>query len=160
MSEEKKPFSKSHFINVIILLLLISNIIFASLLIFGRKELVQTNIQLDTNKTNITNQPNLNIQMDIQNGTGENGVAADLRTYLKKNGIDIVEMGNYKTNDIMRTIVIDRKGNLNSAKNIASVLGINEKNIVQQINKNLFLDATLMVGKDYTLLKPYKEKKK
>ncbi|MEZ4691713.1 MAG: hypothetical protein R3A12_16770 [Ignavibacteria bacterium] len=45
----------------------------------------------DTNKA-ITNQPNLSIQLDVQNGTTENGVASEFTEYLRKNNIDVVEM--------------------------------------------------------------------
>ena len=112
----------------------------------------------DTLKTTITNQPSKAYQIDVQNGTGENGVAADFRAYLKKKGFDVVEMGNYKNTDVNKTMVIDRTGNKNAAKKVAESLGINEKNIVQQKDTTSFLDATVIIGKDYQELNPYKEK--
>lgn len=113
----------------------------------------------DTTKS-ITNQPNLSVQLDVQNGTNENGVASKITEYLRKNGIDVVEMGNYKSKDIERTLVIDRVGDKNKAKKVAAVLGLNEKNIIQQLNNSLYLDVTVVIGKDYKELKPYLEKKK
>ena len=114
----------------------------------------------DTLKSTITNQPSKAYQIDVQNGTGENGVAADFRAYLKKKGFDVVEMGNYKNTDVNKTMVIDRTGNKNAAKKVAESLGINEKNIVQQKDTTSFLDATVIIGKDYQDLNPYKEKVK
>lgn len=113
----------------------------------------------DTNKS-ITNQPNLTIQLDVQNGTNENGVASRITEYLRKNGIDVVEMGNYKSKDIERTLVIDRAGDKNKAKKVAVVLGVTERNIIQQLNNSLYLDVTVVIGKDFKDLKPYLEKKK
>jgi hypothetical protein len=113
----------------------------------------------DTTKS-ITNQPNLSIQLDVQNGTNENGVATGITDYLRKNGIDVVEIGNYKSKDIERTLIIDRVGDKNKAKKVAAVLGVNDKNIIQQLNNSLYLDVTVVIGKDYKELKPYLEKKK
>jgi hypothetical protein len=114
----------------------------------------------DTLKTTITNQPSKAYQIDVQNGTGENCVAADFRAYLKKKGFDVVEMGNYKNTDVNKTMVIDRTGNKNAAKKVAESLGINEKNIIQQKDTTSFLDATVIIGKDYQDLNPFKEKVK
>lgn len=108
----------------------------------------------------ITNQPNLSIQLDVQNGTNENGAASKITEYLRKNGIDVVEMGNYKSQDIERTLVIDRAGDKNKAKRVAAVLGVTEKNIIQQMNNSLYLDVTVVIGRDFKDLKPYLEKKK
>jgi hypothetical protein len=114
----------------------------------------------DTLRTNITNQPNKAYQIDVQNGTGENGIAADFRAYLKKKGFDVVEMGNYKNTDVNKTMVIDRNGNMNAAKKVAESLGVTEKNIIQQKDTTSFLDVTVIIGKDFQELNPYKEKVK
>lgn len=108
----------------------------------------------------VTNQPNLTIQLDVQNGTSENGVASKFTDYLRKSGIDVVEIGNYKSKDIEKTLVIDRSGDKNKAKKVALTLGVSEKNIIQQLNNSLYLDATVVIGKDFSELKPYKEIKK
>jgi LytR cell envelope-related transcriptional attenuator len=113
----------------------------------------------DTTKS-VTNQPNLSIQLDVQNGTNENGVATGITDYLRKNGIDVVEIGNYKSKDIERTLIIDRVGDKNKSKKVATVLGVSDKNIIQQLNNSLYLDVTVVIGKDYKELKPYLEKKK
>jgi len=112
----------------------------------------------DTSKT-LTNQPNLSIQLDVQNGTNENGIASRITEYLRKHGMDVVEMGNYKSKDIERTLILDRSGDKNKAKRVAMILGVNERNILQQMNSSLYLDVTLVIGKDYKLLKPFLEKK-
>lgn len=112
----------------------------------------------DTLKTTVTNQPNKAYQIDVQNGTGENGVAADFRAYLKKKGFDVVEMGNYKNSDVNKTMVIDRNGNKNAAVKVAESLGLSERNIIQQKDTTSFLDVTVIIGKDYQELNPYKEK--
>jgi len=114
----------------------------------------------DSTKTTVTNQPNLSIQVDVQNGTGENRIGAAFRDYLKKKGYDVVNLDNYKSNDVERTIIIDRTGDTRKAQRIAEVLGVSGRNIIQQINRDLYLDATIVIGKDYQDLKPYTDKSK
>jgi hypothetical protein len=112
----------------------------------------------DSTKTNVTNQPNLSIQVDVQNGTGENRVGAIFRDFLKKKGYDVVDLGNYKSTDVDKTIIIDRTGDTRKAQRIAEVLGVSGRNIIQQINRDLYLDATIVIGKDFNELKPYTDK--
>ena len=66
-------------------------------------------------------------------------------------------MGNFSASDIKNSFVIDRAGNMKNAKRVASSLGINEKYVIQQINKEYFLDATVVIGRDFNELKPFKE---
>ena len=45
-----------------------------------------------------------------------------------------------------------------NSKRVAQSLGVSEKYVIQQINKNYFLDATVVIGKDYEELNPFKHK--
>jgi hypothetical protein len=65
-------------------------------------------------------------------------------------------MGNYKSFDIDETLVVDRSGNMANAKKVAKALGIKEANVIQQVNKDYFLDVSLIIGKDYIKLNPLK----
>ena len=112
----------------------------------------------DTTST-ITKQPNLTVQLDVRNGTGEDGVAKLFADYLRDMGYDVVEMGNYVTEDQDKSLILDRTGNTKNCTKVASVLGISEKNVIQQINDELYLDATVVIGKDYKELTPYLKKK-
>ena len=69
-------------------------------------------------------------------------------------------MGNFATSDIKTSMVIDRTGNTKNAKRVAQNLGIQEKYVIQQVNKNYFLDATVVIGKDYLELNPFKQNNK
>jgi hypothetical protein len=62
-------------------------------------------------------------------------------------------MRNYTSFDIEKSLVIDRTGNKPNAEKIADLLGIDRKNIVQQISSDYFLDVSLVIGKDYNQLK-------
>ena len=65
-------------------------------------------------------------------------------------------MGNFSSSDVKTSMVIDRAGNMRNAKRVAASVGISEKFVIQQMNKNYFLDATLVIGKDYAELLPMK----
>lgn len=111
---------------------------------------------------NISNDKNKNdnevasaiIQIEVMNGCGVDGVAAKFTDYLRQKNFDVVQVGNYMSNSIDETLIIDRIGNRANTEKLANVLGVDKKNIIQQLNKDYFLDATLVIGKDYNKLEP------
>ena len=94
------------------------------------------------------------IQIEVMNGCGVDGVAAKFTDYLRQKNFDVVQVGNYMSNSIDETLIIDRIGNRANTEKLANVLGVDKKNIIQQLNKDYFLDATLVIGKDYNKLEP------
>ena len=96
------------------------------------------------------------LQVEVLNGCGISGVADKITDYLRKQNFDVVQMGNYISFDVERSMVIDRAGNMENALKIAESLGIDKKRVVQQVNGNYFLDASVVIGKDFNSLKPYK----
>lgn len=96
------------------------------------------------------------VQLEVLNGCGVPGIGDKFTAYLRANNFDVVNLGNYITSDVINTIVIDRRGNIENAKKVAEALGIKKENVLQQINDDYFLDVTLVLGKDFNQLKPYK----
>jgi LytR cell envelope-related transcriptional attenuator len=116
-------------------------------------------IATDTSSVHITQQPSRQtLQIDVQNGSGVQGIANKFTDYLRANGFDVVETGNFSTSDIKTTMVIDRTGNIKNAKRVASSLGVPERYVIQQISKDYLLDATVVIGADYSELNPFKQK--
>jgi len=95
------------------------------------------------------------IQLDLLNGCGVPRAASQVTGYLRARGFDVVEIRNYKTFDVQQSLVIDRSGNVKLARKVAYALGVDEKNIIQQINPDYFVDVSVVIGKDYASLKPY-----
>jgi hypothetical protein len=89
------------------------------------------------------------VQLEVLNGCGVLGVADKFTEYLRKKNFDVVQVGNYISFDIDKTLIIDRTGNVANAEKVAGFLGIDESSIIQQINSDYFLDVTLVIGKDY-----------
>ena len=148
---------KHYSINLLIVLLAVVTIyLFYNL--FKRLTTPQsdTKTQVIDSTTYLTKQPSGGtLQIDVQNGCGVSGIADKFTEFLRSKGFDVVEMGNFSTQDIKTSMVIDRTGNMKNAKRVAQSLGISEKYVIQQMNKNYFLDATVVIGKDYTELNPF-----
>lgn len=139
----------------------ISNIILLTLIIFLSAVVVFLSYSLYLKIQNISQSKNKSesvasaiIQVEVLNGCGVEGVAAKFTSYLREKNFDVVQVGNYRSDNMDETIVIDRIGNRANAEKLAEVLGIEKKNIIQQLNKDYFLDATLVIGKDYNKLEP------
>ena len=99
-----------------------------------------------------TNPPKV-IQLDVLNGCRIRRAAARVTSYMRAHGFDVVEMKNYKTNNMRQTVVVDRIGDLASARRVAQALGVSEKNVIQQINPDYFVDVSVIIGEDFSSLK-------
>ncbi len=144
------PSSENFILNVIIILLSVA-IIFMGLSFYKK---VAHSSQAENLKED-NSKPLAKIQVEVLNGCGIGGVADRFTDYLRNNNFDVVQMGNYISYDIEKTIVIDRTGNMAKAYKVAAALGVDRKNVIQQINKNYFLDVSIIIGKDFNNLKPY-----
>jgi len=98
--------------------------------------------------------PSKAIQMDVLNGCGARGAGAMMTKTLRGMGFDVVELKNYSSFNVTETLVIDRVGNLEAARRVASALGVREANVVQQINPDYFVDVSIVIGDDYISLTP------
>jgi hypothetical protein len=96
------------------------------------------------------------IQVEVLNGSGVNGVADRFTDFLRNNNLDVVKSGNYISDDVNESLVIDRSGNMANAFKTAKALGIKNENVIQQLNKDYFLDVSIIIGKDYFNLAPFK----
>lgn len=150
-SEKIKP--KSSVVNLFINLTII---LLAGVIIFMSYSLI-TKIKGHTSASDeeLKNIPDVIVQLEVLNGCGVAGIADKFTTYLRKNNFDVVQVGNFTSFDVDNTIVIDRTGKKANAEKVANALGIDAKNIIQQINNDYFLDVSLIIGKDFNKLKPF-----
>jgi hypothetical protein len=89
------------------------------------------------------------IQVEVLNGCGVSGIGDKFTDLIRSKGFDVVKTGNYISFDIDQTFIVDRVGKENIAYKVADSLGIDKKNIIEQINKQYFLDLTIVIGKDF-----------
>lgn len=95
------------------------------------------------------------MQIDIVNGCGAPGAGQAMTDYARSLGYDVVEMKNYKNFDQDESCVIDRTGKSEAVRELAARLGIDPKNIVQEISRDYFVTASIVIGKDYRRLRPW-----
>lgn len=101
--------------------------------------------------------PSRIIQLEVLNGCGITGIAEEFTNYLRQEDFDVVQVGNYTSFEISNTLVVDRTGKKANALKVAEALGIDSKNVIQQMNNDYFLDVSLIIGKDFNHLKPFKK---
>ena len=98
------------------------------------------------------------IQVEVLNGCGVSGLADRLTDYLREEGFDVVNIGNYRSFEIENSIIIDRTGRLINSQLISNSIGLKSTNIIQQINREYLLDVTIILGKDYSQIVPLKKR--
>ncbi len=91
-------------------------------------------------------------QIEIRNGAGVKGAAETMRRYLIEKGYDVVEVGNHTSFDVEKTLIVDRVGNREIARQVAVTLGLTEEHIVQEERQEYYLDASVIIGKDLLIL--------
>jgi hypothetical protein len=97
------------------------------------------------------------IQVEVRNGCGISGLAHTTTMYLRRHGFDVVDVGDHTSFDHEHSFVIDRVGDLESARKVATVLGIAEERITRDVQPEYYLDASVVIGKDYESLRPFRE---
>jgi hypothetical protein len=147
--KKKVDISKNLILNISILFLLLVNTFLAYTtfqavsLKFGNSE---DDLLIDSTKARI--------QIEVLNGCGVSGIADKLTDYLRTNKVDVVNLGNYRSFEIENSIIISRNGKIKNAEKVATLVGLDENRIIQQLNSDYLLDVTFILGKDYRNLIP------
>lgn len=89
------------------------------------------------------------LQIEVLNGCGVTGVAAEFTEYLRLEGFDVVKTDNYESFNVLETVIIDRRGRTDRIKKIAKSLGLDNSRILKEVNEAYLIDATVVLGKDY-----------
>lgn len=100
---------------------------------------------------------NSNIRVEVLNGCGVNRLAMRVTNILRKQGFNVMKIGNTENQDFEKTVVVERSDEtLQNAKYVAGRIGC--KNIGKDIDSGLYLEVTVIVGKDYEKIFPDVEK--
>jgi hypothetical protein len=97
------------------------------------------------------------IQVEVHNGAGVDHLAEQTTQYLRDRGFDVVDVSNHSSFDQSQSVVIDRVGNPEAARNVADALGIPPSRVRQNIKPAYYLDASVILGHDYEQLHPFQE---
>lgn len=152
-SLKKQDFSKNLILNISILILIIIN----SFLAYSLVKTVSFNDSSDDVNL-LKDSTKARIQIEVLNGCGVSGVAEKLTDYLRSNNIDVVNLGNYRSFEIENSLIICRNEKVKNAEIVAAVVGLDQQNMIQQINPDYLLDVTFILGKDYRNLIPLKKR--
>jgi len=149
--KKKEYLSKNLILNASILILILIN----SILTYSVFNAIPFNDNDDNYSQDSTR---VRIQVEVLNGCGVSGVAEKLTDYLRTNNIDVVNLGNYRSFEIENSIIIGRNEKIQNAEIVAAIVGLDNQNIIQQINPDYLLDVTFVLGKDYRDLIPLKKR--
>ena len=91
---------------------------------------------------------NANLRVEVLNGCGVDRLALKVTNHLRKKGFNVVKIGDTKHQDFDETVVLERAlEDLANAKYFAKQIGC--KNVDKDIDQALYIDITLIIGKDY-----------
>ena len=88
------------------------------------------------------------IRVEVLNAGGEPGMARVATEQLRDLGFDVVYFGNAETFGRDSTVVLDRSGRLPAARAVAEALG--SRSVLSEPDTNLYLDVTVLLGKEWT----------
>ena len=98
------------------------------------------------------------IRLKVLNGCGVKGVAGQFTDYLRSQGFDVVNTGNYRNFEVDSSFVIDRRSmRLNYGTRVAESLGIDSSRVQRILSEELNLEVTLVLGKDYQSLNGFRQ---
>lgn len=98
------------------------------------------------------------VRIEVLNGCGVTGLASRFTDYLRAEGYDVVVTDNYRNFNVDSSFVIDRISmDSENAIRIARSLGIESRRVESIVSDELVVEATLVLGRDYSSLKGYSE---
>jgi hypothetical protein len=98
--------------------------------------------------------PGEHIQVNVLNATRVPGASRKVMEFLRARGFDVVEIGNL-SDSTLKSEVIDRVGDSLASRRVARALGVADSSTRRDVDPSLFLSATVIVGRDYRVLRPW-----
>ena len=96
------------------------------------------------------------IKVEIWKGCGIPKLARMYTNYLRSEGIDVLDSKNADNFDYVESKILHHRGELERALELANILMIDKKKIIEDKDENLYFDLTLILGKDYLNLASYR----
>lgn len=99
------------------------------------------------------------IEVEVLNGCGVYGLAAQFTDFLRSQGFDVVNSGNAAKFDYPATLIIQRSERVESSYRMAELLNISKSDTTRLLVRpdlSLATDVTVVLGKDYKDIKPFR----
>lgn len=87
------------------------------------------------------------VRIEVLNGAGRSGLARDATKRLRDRGFDVVYFGNASEFGHDSSVVLDRVGKEEAAREVAAALGI--ANVRSDPDSTLLLEVTVILGQDW-----------
>ncbi len=87
------------------------------------------------------------VRVQVLNASGRPGLAREATGLLRDRGFDVVEFGNGKGFPPDSSVVLDRAGKVEAARQVADAVGI--RRVSARPDSNLYLDVTVVLGRDW-----------
>jgi anionic cell wall polymer biosynthesis LytR-Cps2A-Psr (LCP) family protein len=108
------------------------------------------------NNAEVVSNEELNLTLEILNGTMRNGLAGRTSQVFKSFGYDVARVANAESQDREETVIIDRRGNITAAQKVANIIQcdnvISEPEAVSEegpAERRERIDVTVILGKDF-----------
>ena len=89
-------------------------------------------------------------RIEVLNGTGQAGLANKVAATMRRRGIDVFRVENADHFDYAETILLTRRSGIDTGA-LAREVGC--PNVVEQLKREAFVDASLIIGGDYEELR-------
>ncbi len=87
------------------------------------------------------------VRVEVLNASGRPGLAREGTRILRDRGFDVVSFGNAEGFSPDTSLVLDRAGRIETARQVADAVGI--RRVQARPDANLYLDATVVLGRDW-----------
>ena len=91
----------------------------------------------------------MNVSVEILNGTNINGLASRTAQIFRSYGFQIASVSNADRDDYERTVVLDRRGNVEAVRRVAELIRCSRIHSKIDRNRDETIDVTVILGKDF-----------
>ena len=105
--------------------------------------------------TDFDGSPMTLIKVEVLNGCGENGLGGQFTDFLRNYHVDVTSTEDADHFDFNATQIIQRSEFLDRGYQLASLLGIDEDDIIDGFDLDLDWDVTVVIGSDFRAIEPF-----
>lgn len=156
--KDNKKVVLNYTLNTIIIILVFLIVYFVYSIVASKDKKDDGKISIKTSKDSVSlsskdTLPGSIITVEVLNGSGQSKLAYKVSDFLKRqSGVDVIKYDNFRTNDIQETIVQSRDGNIQKAKKIAAIIGVEESRVNIVRGDEFDTEVRIIIGKDFRKL--------
>ena len=98
----------------------------------------------------------VDVVIELINGNGESGVCGKYKEYFTKKGVDVINVGNAENFNYEKTVIYLHTDSYKKARIISKILGVGVNTVLKETTPSVNCDVSVILGKDYKELLPYK----